>query len=123
MKSFFREFRDFITQGNLMEVASGLLLATAFRDLISSFSNTFILPLINKALNYSSNIADSDSTVKVAGLNINYGAFLTELISFLITGIVLFLMIKLYTKLASKRKPVDTELSILKEIRDSLNKK
>lgn len=123
MKGFFSEFRDFITQGNLMEVASGLLLATAFKDLISSFSNTFILPLINKALNYSSNIADSNSSVQVAGLNINYGAFITELISFLITGIVLFLLIKLYTKIARSRKPVDTELSLLKEIRDSLNKK
>lgn len=123
MKGFFSDFRDFITQGNLMEVASGLLLATAFKDLISSFSNTFILPLINKALNYSSNIADSSSTVQVAGLNINYGAFITELISFLITGIVLFLMIKLYGRIARNRKHVDTELSILKEIRDSLNKK
>lgn len=123
MKGFFSDFRDFITQGNLMEVASGLLLATAFKDLISSFSNTFILPLINKALNYSSNIADSSSTVQVAGLNINYGAFITELISFLITGIVLFLMIKLYGRIARSRKPVDTELKILKEIRDSLNKK
>jgi large conductance mechanosensitive channel len=124
MKNFLHEFKEFIVKGNLLEIASGLLLATAFKDLISSFSNTFILPLINKALNYAPK-GSGDSAVKVAGIQFNYGAFIAELISFLITGIVLFLMVKLYNRLIPKKpkKPEPTELDILVEIRDLLNKK
>lgn len=124
MKNFFQEFRNFITGGNLMEIASGLLFATAFKDLISSFSNTFILPIINEALHYAPG-TDADSAVKVGGIQINYGPFITEVISFLITALVLFLMVKLYNKLlhGSIKKPAENEVAVLLEIRDLLKEK
>lgn len=127
MKKFFSEFSEFLKQGNMIEIATGLLLATAFNNLVLSFSNAFILPIIDKLL---AKTPETASTVRIAGINFQYGEFLTSLISFIIVGFVLFMVAKGYNKLVAKTKKkeqednlvIETELSLLKDIKEILEK-
>lgn len=127
MKRFFNEFSGFLKQGNMIEIATGLLLATAFNNLVLSFSNAFILPIIDKLL---AKTPETTSTVRIAGINFQYGEFLTSLISFIIVGFVLFMVAKGYNKLVANTKKkeqednlvIETELSLLKDIKEILEK-
>ncbi|MDF9866800.1 large conductance mechanosensitive channel [Bacilli bacterium PM5-3] len=123
MKKFFKEFIDFIQQGNLVEIAIGLLLATAFKDLVTSFSNSFIMPVVNKCLGFAK---EDTSYFTILDMKFEYGNFISSLISFLIIGFVLFMIVKSYNALIHKKDEetnVETELSLLKEIRDLLDEK
>ena len=122
MKKFFKEFLDFLKQGNLIDIAVGLLLATAFKDLVTSFSDSFLMPIINKLLGFT---GGTNSYFTIMDMKFEYGNFISNLISFVIIGFVLFLVVKSYNKFLVKKKDdnanqVDTELSVLKEIKDLL---
>ncbi|MDR3214766.1 MAG: large conductance mechanosensitive channel protein MscL, partial [Bacilli bacterium] len=122
MKKIVKEFISFINKGNFLEIAVGLLLAATFKDVITSFSNTFIMPIINKLLgsiNYANVYFD------IAGMRFEYGSFMTTLISFIITGFILFVIVKTYNKMINKQEEElsENELSILKEIRDEIKKR
>ena len=122
MKNFFKEFSDFLNQGNIVEIAVGLLLATAFKDIVTTFSDGFIMPFVNKFLG---SVQGSDSYFMLFDMKFEYGGFISAMISFIIVGVVLFVIVKAYnkTKKAAVEETGDTELSLLKEIRDSLNEK
>lgn len=123
MKKFFEEFGDFLKQGNLIEIAVGLLLATAFMSLVTAFSNSFIMPIVNKLLGFANG---TNSYFIVAGMKFTYGSFLSALFSFIIVCLVLFFIVKAYNKLINKSKDdaqVDTEISLLKDIKELLEKK
>ncbi|MDL2211408.1 MscL family protein [Erysipelotrichaceae bacterium OttesenSCG-928-M19] len=121
MKSFFKEFADFLKQGNLIEIASGLLLATAFKDLVTAFSDSFIMPFINKLLGFTKGV---DSYFTVFDMKFEYGIFISSFISFIIIGFVLFTIVKSYNKFIIKNKEeaaqVESELSVLKDIKKLL---
>lgn len=124
MKRFFKEFSDFLKQGNMVEIATGLLLATAFNELVQSFTETFFNPVINKLLG---GIGESTAKFEVAGMVFTYGRFINSIISFIIVGFVLFIVVKGYNKLLVKDQPVEevateTELSLLKDIKELLEK-
>lgn len=124
MKKFLKEFSAFLKQGNLMEVATGLLMATAFKDLVTSFSNTFILPIINKLLGM---VGSYEQHVTLFGIDFQIGNFITSLISFVIILFVLFLIVKAYNKFLVKQKQEqeetsENELTVLKEIKALLEK-
>jgi len=123
MKKFFKEFADFLNQGNLIEIAVGLLLATAFKDLVTSFSDSFIMPIVNRLLGFTKG---STSHFTIFEMKFEYGGFISSVISFVIIGFVLFLVVKSYNKVIVKRNEeasVETEISLLKEIRDLLEEK
>ncbi|MEG0283557.1 MAG: MscL family protein [Erysipelotrichales bacterium] len=124
MKKILKEFVDFLKQGNLVEIATGLLLATAFNTLVKSFTDSFIQPIID-----SFGIIDSSGGVsfKILGINFPVGNFISALISFIIVGAVTFLIVKSYNKfIASHQEEVkevsESELSVLKEIKELLEK-
>jgi large conductance mechanosensitive channel len=123
MKKIFKEFIDFLKQGNLLDIAVGLLLATAFKDLITSFSNSFLMPIINKLLGSSTG---SNAFFTIGGIKFTYGAFISALISFIIIGFVLFIVVKAYNKILVKPKddtPSENELSVLQDIKKLLEEK
>ena len=91
MKKFFKEFKDFISRGNVMDMAVGIIIGGAFTSIVNSLVNDIINPLIGM-------IGGTDLTAYALVLNdeakLNYGSFLTAIINFLIMAFVVFILIK-----------------------------
>ena len=126
MKNFLKEFRDFIATGNLVEMAVAFILALAIKAVIDAFMNSVVNPLIGAIVgkpNLDNFLTITVRKGKPDQAVISIGAVLTQIISLIIVGLVLFLMIKAYKKL---RKPAEegpsgpTEVELLTEIRDAL---
>ena len=127
-KGFIEEFKSFVLRGNVMDMAVGVIIATAFAGIISALTDDFINPLINGIGG-----TEIGGRIKIyGGQYLNYGHFLTAIINFLIMAFVLFLMLKFVNKLmtvgkkkeeAKKEAPTKTdEAKLLEEIRDLLKK-
>ena len=101
-KKFAKEFKEFALQGNVVDMAIGVIIGAAFKDIVTSFTDNFINPLI--ASIGGANIAGSIrlpwvdytglSLEEVQSLSLNYGAFITAIINFIIMALILFLMLK-----------------------------
>ncbi len=118
------EFKKFILKGNLIEIAVGLILALKFTDVVNSFVDGIISPIIGAIVGETS---FKDTTVDIGDGVLLIGAFIDALIAFVITGFVLFLIVKAYNKakdLRARTVEEDTEVPddivLLREIRDEL---
>lgn len=117
-----KEFKEFISKGNLVEIAVGLILALAFAGLVASFTENLINPIIGAIFGQP----NFDSLViEMGDAQLRYGAFLTTLLNFLIVAFVLFLVVKAYNRMARKEEDVGgpTETELLTEIRDELRRR
>ncbi len=91
MKKFMREFKEFITKGNVMDLAVGVIIGAAFKDIVTSLTDNIISPILGLfgGMNFSNwKWEVTDSVV------ITYGAFLTAVINFIIMAFIIFLMVK-----------------------------
>lgn len=147
MKKFFGEFREFISQGNVMDMAIGSIIGLSFKDIVTSLTNDIISPILGvfggvdfsqyKWVIGTKTIVDATTGAETVVENsINYGSFITGVINFVIMALIIFLMIKLVSKvseisrkLAAKKEeetaaeevaPTETTEDILKDIREFL---
>jgi large conductance mechanosensitive channel len=101
----FKEFREFIMRGNVVDLAIAVIIGVAFGKIITSFVEDVLMPPIGLALgnvdfsNLFINLSDKDypsvAAAKAAGAaTLNYGIFLNHIINFLIIAFVIFLLIK-----------------------------
>lgn len=97
----FKEFKEFIMRGNVMDMAVGVIIGGAFSAIVTSLTDNFIQPLINLIGG-----AEIKGTIPLgtSGQALNYGAFLTAVINFLIVAFVLFLMVKTMNTLEKRSK-------------------
>lgn len=121
------EFKKFISRGNVVDMAVGVVVANAFKDIITKFTNGFISPivgLITQGVVLSDlkwvlveGVENAEGVVEgeVAFL---WGAFLQSVVDFLIIAAVLFLVLKVFTVASNKAK----ELSISKEEKEAAEK-
>ena len=130
----FKEFKEFISKGNVMDLAVGVIIGAAFGKIVTSLVEDMIMPVLGIILgkiNFSSLkfvIAPaSGDTPEVAVL---YGTFIQNIVNFLIMAFVIFIMVKLVNKLKKPAKEeapaveVPTkEETLLAEIRDILKNK
>ena len=86
-----KEFKDWIMKGNLIALAVGLIIALKFADVVTSFTDDIISPIIG-AIGGTPDF--SAKTFTVNGSIFTYGKFINALIAFLITAFVLFLVVK-----------------------------
>ena len=86
-----KEFKDWITKGNLIAIAVGLIIALAFAALVASFVETIVTPII-AAIGGQPDFSALDFTIN--GSTFRYGAFLNAVITFLIIGLAMFLVVK-----------------------------
>lgn len=128
-KGFIEEFKSFVLKGNVMDMAIGVIIGTAFASIVTALTDDFINPIIN-----SIGGAEVKGQLKIwSGQYLNWGHFLTSIINFLIMALVLFLMLKGVNKLMTinKKKQKDDdvlitktdEVLLLEEIRDLLKKR
>lgn len=136
MKKFLEEFKAFAFKGNVFDMAVGIIIGSAFTGIINSFVSDIISPLLG--LFGTVNLANMNVVLKQgadaeSSVILNYGAFLSAVINFLLMALVLFLMVKTVNKArteaekfkkkeeapAEEPKKSD-ELVALEEIRDLL---
>lgn len=125
MKNFLKEFKDFIATGDLVEIAVAFILALAIKAVIDAFMNSIVNPLIGAIVGKPNLDNFLTITVRKGTKNeaiISVGAVLTQVISLIIVGLVLFMVVKAYNKM---RKPAEadsgpSEVELLTEIRDAL---
>ena len=116
---FVSEFKSFITRGNILDMAVGVIMGGAFGKIVSSLVADIIMPAIGKLFNTTSLadlkyvlteavIAEDGVTVSVPEVAIRYGQFVQYIIDFLIVAFCMFLVIKLFmgmrTKLEAAKK-------------------
>ena len=120
--TFFKEFKTFISRGNIFDMAVGLIIATAFNKIVTSLVNDIIMPLITWATGAAS-LNDLSVVLRVAedgtALTWNYGNFLQTIIDFLIVAFSVFVMIKIVMNSQKKLKALAEDFVELnkKEIR------
>lgn len=116
-----KEFKAFISRGNMMELAVGVIIGAAFTSIVNSLVNNLINPLIGL---FIGKIDLSNLVVKVGDATFKYGSFLNDIINFLIIALVVFFLVKGMNKLMPAKKTEDpapsAEETYLKEIRDLL---
>ena len=143
MKKFFNEFKTFISRGNVMDMAIGVVIATAFGKISASLVADIIMPLIScliggvdlSTLNITLQpaVMEGETVVKEAVV-LGLGTFLTTIIDFLLIAFVVFLVVKaMNTAKAKLEKPAEPEPEkapeptkeelLLTEIRDLLKNK
>lgn len=123
--STIREFKQFISKGNVIDLAVGVIIGSAFGKIVSSMVNDILMPLIGiiiGGLNFSS------LHVKIGEATIQYGSFIQNVIDFLIVAACIFLFIKIISKFNKKKDKVeevkqDEQIVLLTEIRDLLKEK
>ena len=123
---FIKEFKEFISHGNVMDLAIGVIIGGAFGKIVSSLVDNILMPLIGVILG---GLDFSELAIKVGEANIKYGIFIQNVIDFLIVALCLFVMMKALNKFKKKEEPKEEapadspEVATLKEIRDLLKKK
>lgn len=131
MKSFIKEFKEFISNGNVMSMAIGIIIGGAFTAIVNSLVADIITPLIGMILG---GINFSSISITVGSAQLMVGNFIQAVIMFVLTALVIFVMMKGLNKVAAKKKAADDaeeaaapaepsdEVKLLMEIRDALNK-
>jgi len=137
----FKEFKDFILRGNVLELAVAVIVAGAFGAIVSSFTNDVIMPPIGLALGdvdftdlaitlQAAELSDAGEIVKDA-VKIRYGVFIQKIIDFVIIAFIIFMLLRTYKKTQERNKkeeaaaappPGPSTEDLLAEIRDLLKK-
>lgn len=105
MKKFMEEFKAFISRGNVMDMAVGIISGGAFTSIVSSLVEDIINPILGL---FGGMNLDKISVKLFGEVTLNYGKFITSIINFLLMSLVLFLIIRTVNKAASKM-PVKQE--------------
>lgn len=128
----FKEFKEFISKGNVIDLAVGVIIGGAFGKIVNSFVDSIIMPVLGLILG-KINFQELKLVLKPSdGVNtelaVSYGLFIQNIINFLIIGFVLFLMVKVINKLRKQEEALESEekptieQELLREIRDLLKK-
>ncbi len=119
MKSFLKEFKDFIATGNMVELAVAVILAGAVGSVISAFTKGVVMQIIAAIVGKP----DFDAlNFTISGTPIFYGTVITAFINLVMIGLVLFMLIKAYNRMRRDTPGAGgpTEIDLLTEIRDAL---
>ena len=132
MKAFIREFKEFISKGDVMSMAVGIIVGTAFTAIVTSLNQDIITPVLGLILGQ---IDFTSLSITVGGASVMYGNFIQAIITFLITAFTLFLVLKAFNNMSAKVKkaeedaaaaepaPVPEDIQLLTEIRDLMKNK
>lgn len=129
MKKFFEEFKKFITRGNVVDMAIGVAVAGAFTKIVNAFTNGFVSPVVG-LITGGANLADQKAILRPAEIEVLadgtekivtpevallWGAFVQNIVDFLIIAFVLFTVMKLFNTIAAKAKEAADDLRLSDE--------
>ena len=101
MKKFVSEFKEFISRGNVLDMAVGVVIGGAFTAIVTALVDNIITPLIGILVG---GLDFTGLSVKVGEATIGYGAFIQAVINFLLISFVIFCVIRSFNKLAKKKE-------------------
>ena len=107
MKKFFGEFKEFIAKGNVLDLAVGVIIGSAFSAIVTALTDNIINPLINCIGG-----AEIQGKIHLVGDNyIDYGAFISAIINFIIMAFIIFCIVKAVNKAMTigKKKEEESE--------------
>ena len=122
-QAMLKEFKEFISRGDVMDLAVGVIIGAAFTAIVNSLVTNLINPLLGL---FIGRIDLSNLVLKVGDATFKYGKFINAIINFLIIAFIVFLLMKMVNKLMPKKteEPEDEAPSqeevYLREIRDLL---
>lgn len=124
--SLAKEFMAFISKGNVLDLAVGVIIGGAFGKIVSSLVDDIIMPLVGIIIG---GIDFSSLTINIGEAKLAYGMFIQNIIDFLIVAACIFLFIKFINKFKRKKEEApaeppkkDEQIVLLEEIRDLLKK-
>ena len=140
MKKFFAEFKEFAMRGNVMDMAVGVIIGTAFGKITTSLVNDVFMPLIGLLIGgvdlgqlnivLKPEVLDEAGQVVTEAVTLGIGTFLSTVIDFVLVAFVIFLMVKTINQLhklgkkeeepQEEEEPAPTSEELLTEIRDLL---
>ena len=135
MKKIINEFKAFIARGNVIDLAVGMIVGSAFTKIVTSLVNDILMPAIGVIIG---GVDFTNLTLKFRDATIYYGNFIQNIIDFLIVAMCIFILVKTINTLAEKTKIKENkeekeeqveepkksdEVLLLEEIRDLLKKK
>ena len=124
MRTLLKEFREFAIKGNVVDLAVGVIIGTAFGKIVSSLVADIIMPLIGIIIG---GIHYEDLVLEFGDAQITYGKFVENLIDFIVIAFVIFMMVKLINRFRRqeepKAAPPPRQEQLLEEIRDLLKRK
>ena len=122
------EFKEFIMQGNVVDLAVGVIVGGAFGKIVTSLVDDILMPIIGIIIG---GIDFTNLSITVADAKIMYGSFIQQVIDFLIISLCIFIFIKFISKFTKKEEKKEEvivevkkseEVKLLEEIRDLLKK-
>lgn len=130
-KGFWAEFKEFISRGNVVDMAVGVVVGSAFTGIVNSLVKDVIMPAVGwfaGGINFSDlKIVLSPAVGETPEVAVLYGVFLNQVINFLILSLVVFVMVKLMNRFHRKKEQAPAapsappaDLVLLAEIRDLL---
>lgn len=126
---FIKEFKEFAVKGNVVDLAVAVVIGGAFGKIVSSLVDDIITPAILTPALKAANLTDL-AELKIPGTAIKYGNFLSQVISFIIIALALFVIVRMINKMKKKEEeapaaPPEPSVSekLLMEIRDELKAK
>ena len=124
-----KEFKEFISKGNVVDLAVGVIIGGAFGKIVSSLVDNILMPLIGLLLG---GVNFSELSFKVKDATVNYGLFIQNIVDFLIIALCVFLIVKAINKMSNLKKKEEVkkeekpaksdEVKLLEEIRDLMKK-
>ena len=125
-KGLFYEFKKFITRGNIIDLAVGVIIGGAFSAIVTALTNKIIMPLINLVINKATGgnginlitilngepqfvTQDGAQVANAKCIYIDWGSFIEAVINFLLIAIVLFIIIKVINTLHDKKEKLDAK--------------
>ncbi len=134
-KGFISEFREFISKGNVMDMAVGIIVGSAFTAIVTSLVNDIIMPIIGLlfgGIDFTNlKVVFKAATETSTEAAFYYGNFIQSVVNFLLISFVIFSIIKFINSFKRKQEEAveeekaeepSEEILLLREIRDSLNK-
>lgn len=131
-KKLFEDFKKFISRGNVIDMAVGVIIGTAFGKIVTSLVNDVLMPFIG---GISGGVDFSGLSVQIGESTVKYGAFIQNIIDFLIIAVCIFALTKVIEGLNRKKEEKiekaeevaevkkDEQVVLLEEIRDLLKEK
>ncbi|MGN6514156.1 MAG: large-conductance mechanosensitive channel protein MscL [Lysobacteraceae bacterium] len=126
------EFKEFIAKGNVVDLAVGVVIGAAFGKIVTALVDGVVMPLVGVLTGgvsvsdwkYVVHPAVLDAAGKVATpeVAVAYGALIQTVVDFLIIAFVIFLFLKAYNRVRTPPAAAETEVQLLREIRDALRR-
>lgn len=91
----FKEFKEFIAKGNVLDMAVGIIMGTAFTAIVNSVVEDLLMPIIT---GLTAGVDFSELNVNIAGAQLRFGNLINAIITFLIISLVMFAIVKTFNK-------------------------